>query len=217
MSSSPGGLFNIFDPRLIIGDEESKRTPGKRYLYVEHPIEGWRVFLRAVCFLHKDNEPFDASDFLVVKKTGGKPTSSVWEPPKGQMEGKDYIRDTSLIESMAINVRREVEEEAKISYIHNLRYTGLVVQNREHDYPKNTYFQYHIFQAFVSPTEIQSAENIFNWYKENPSKFKKLRKDQQEKDAIGWFHPRHTKLFGRWAPSIVALYLQYNIHPSTLM
>jgi hypothetical protein len=216
MSSSPGGLFNIFDSRVKIGNEESKRTPGKRYLYVEHPTEGWKVFLRAVCFLHRDDVPFDATHFLVVRTTGSKNTSVSWEPPKGQMEGKDLIKDVSLIESMATNVTREVEEEAKIKHIHNLRYTGLVVQNREDDYPENTYFQYHIFQAFVSPVELESAHSLFDFYKKNPSEFKKLRKDQQEKDAIGWFHPKRTKLFGRWSPSIVALYLQYNIQPSTL-
>jgi 8-oxo-dGTP pyrophosphatase MutT (NUDIX family) len=203
------GLLNVFEPGLIRGSAKLAFAPHKRYFYVEHPQEGWRVYLRAACFLHEEGQPFDPKRFLVVKRKDATATSKAWEPPKGQMEGKDAKpEDANLIELMAENVRRETMEEAKITEIHKLRYTGLVVQSREPDYPANTYFQYHIFQAFTSQHAIQKAHDTFTWLKEHPAYFERLRADKREKDELAWFDPKHTKLMGKWSPSIVALYLQ---------
>jgi hypothetical protein len=92
--------------------------------------------------------------------------------------------------------------------VKNLQYTGLVLQSSETDYPPNTFFQYHIFNGTVPSKEIKEADEKFEWYKEHPAAFKKLKKDYTEKDAIAWFDSKKTRLFGRWSPSIVALYLQ---------
>ena len=209
MITSPHGLLNVFEPGLTRGSAKLEYQPHKRYFYVEHPIEGWRVYLRAVCFLHEAGKPFDASRFIVVKRKDADPSTKAWEPPKGQMEGKDAKPDdASLIELMAENVRREVFEESKIKRIQHLRYTGLVVQSREPDYPKNTYFQYHIFQAVVQPKDIEDAQKEFQWLTEHPAAFARLRADKREKDALDWFDANKTRLMGRWSPSIVALYLQ---------
>lgn len=209
MTTSPSGLFNVFEPGLVRGSAKLDFAPHKRYFYVEHPVEGWRVYLRAACFLHEAGAPFNPQRFLVVKRKDADSNTKAWEPPKGQMEGKDAKPEGApLIELMAENVRREVLEESKIEKIHHLRYTGLVVQSREPDYPKNHYFQYHIFQAVVSPNEIQKANIKFQWLNEHPAYFARLRSDRREKDAIDWFDPKKTKLMGKWSPSIVALYLQ---------
>jgi ADP-ribose pyrophosphatase YjhB (NUDIX family) len=209
MITSPHGLLNVFEPGLIRGSAKLEYQPHKRYFYVEHPIEGWRVYLRAVCFLHEAGQPFDASRFLVVKRKDADPSTKAWEPPKGQMEGKDAKPDEApLIELMAENVRREVLEESKIKRIQHLRYTGLVVQSREPDYPANTYFQYHIFQAVAHSNDIEAAQKEFQWLREHPAAFARLRADKREKDALAWFDANKTKLMGRWSPSIVALYLQ---------
>lgn len=207
--SQTSGLLNVFQPGLVRGAAQLAFAPHKRYFYVEHPQEGWRVYLRAACFLHEEGQPFDPTRFLVVKRKDATPSSKAWEPPKGQMEGKDAKpEDANLIELMAENVRRETLEEGKISELHKLRYTGLVVQSREPDYPPNTYFQYHIFQAFTTPEAIQKAQEEFKWLVEHPKYFERLRSDKREKDAIAWFDPKHTRLMGKWSPSIVALYLQ---------
>ncbi len=80
------------------------------------------MYLRACCFLHEEGKPFEAERFLVVKRTDADPSSKAWEPPKGQMEGKDASpKDSPLIELMAENVRREVGEESKITEIRQLR------------------------------------------------------------------------------------------------
>lgn len=203
-SISPAGLFNVFEPGLTRGSTQMGR---KHYAYVEHPTEGWRVYLRSAGFLHEEGST-EPLRFLVVKRTGADPTTKAWEPPKGQMEGKD-AKGAALIELLGENVRREVAEEAKIHALKGLRYTGLVVQSREPDYPKDHYFQYHIFQAFVSTDEIEAAAQEFMWYKEHPAAFARLRSDKKEKDDLTWFDPKRTKLMGKWSPSLVALYLQH--------
>ena len=209
MTTSPKGLLNVFEPGLVRGAARLDFAPHKRYYYVEHPVEGWRVYLRAACFLHEAGHPFNPQRFLVVKRKDANPDTKAWEPPKGQMEGKDAKpEDASLIELMAENVRREVAEESKIKNIHHLRYTGLVVQSREPDYPANHYFQYHIFQALTTTENIAIAQEELQWLTEHPAYFNRLRADKREKDALAWFDPQRTRLMGKWSPSIVALYLQ---------
>ena len=200
------GLLNVFEPGLKRGAARLSYAPHKRYFYVEHPTEGWRVYLRACCFLHEADSPRDR--FLVVKTKDASPTTKSWEPPKGQMEGKDAKPHTApILKLMAENVKREVSEEAKIHSIQNLKYTGLVFQSRENDYPPNHYFQYHLFEANVRPKQIDNAVQEFAWLNDHPAAFAKLRSDKREKDEIAWFDPKKTRLFGRWSPSIVALYL----------
>ena len=210
------GILNVFQPGLKRGEEVSAfaRKLGygvKKYFYVESPKEGWRVFIRAVCFIHIKGKNFDPANFVVVKRTGGNPAYKVWEPPKGQTEGKDGLRNPkdSLLKILKENVSREVFEEAKIdSYaLKNLKHTGLVLQSVEKDYPENTYFQYHIFNAFIDEAEYDKAKARFDWYKEHPKAWERLRKDRREKDDIDMFDPKRTLLMGSWSPSIVAMYL----------
>jgi 8-oxo-dGTP pyrophosphatase MutT (NUDIX family) len=205
--SSPHGLLNIFEPGLIRGAAKLSYQPHKRYFYVEHPVEGWRVYVRMACFIHEEGSN-DPRRFLVVKKKDASPSSNAWEPPKGQMEGKDAKPEGApLLKLMAENVRRETLEEAKIEKINNLRYSGLVVQSRENDYPANHYFQYHIFQAITTANQIEKAQETFKWLNEHPKAFARMRSDVREKDALAWFDPKKTKMMGRWSPSILALYL----------
>jgi 8-oxo-dGTP pyrophosphatase MutT (NUDIX family) len=205
-------LYNVFQPGLVRGAAKLPFAPHKRYFYVEHPIEGWRVYLRSCAFLHEADAPLDYRRFLVVKRYGGDAKKKTWEPPKGQMEGKDGNRPrTPILRLLEENVRREVEEEAKIKKIQLLHHTGLVFQSQEKDYPANHYFQYHIWQGFVGSDEINKAANEFQWLQEHPAAFARLRKDRREKDALAWFDPKHTLMMGKWSPSIVAMYLSSNL------
>lgn len=214
------GIINVFQPGLERGSEVSEYAkkmgygPNKKYFYVQTPNyeddkkNGFRVFMRACCFIHLkgSHEPYN---FIVVKNTDASPNSKSWEPPKGQTEGKDGLKDLSkpLLNILAENLRREVQEEAKIETIEKLQHTGLVLQSRESEYPKNTFFQYHIFKAFIDVNEFEKAKEKFSWYKQHPKAWARLRKDHREKDDLDWFDPTKTKLYGRWSPSIVALYL----------
>jgi len=126
------------------------------------------------------------------------------------MEGKDALKHprTAVLELVKQNVKREVEEEAHINVLHNLRHTGLVYQNVEPDFLPNTYFQYHIFQAFAPTKAIQRGLNWFAWLKDHPRYFARLKRDKKEKDELQWFDPVETKMMGRWSPSIMPMYVQ---------
>ena len=85
---------DVFQKGLIRGSEKMPYDPEKSYFYVEHPQEGWRVYLRACCFIHEVPEEgacIDPTRFLVVKRSGRAANGKEWEPPKGQMEGKDGL------------------------------------------------------------------------------------------------------------------------------
>ena len=44
--------LDVFQPGLIRGAASLAFAPHKRYFYVEHPEEGWRVYLRDGTFIH---------------------------------------------------------------------------------------------------------------------------------------------------------------------
>jgi len=200
--------FDVFQDGLVRGEEKMPYDPEKAYFYVEHPEQGWRVYLRSCVFIHVvgSNDP---SKFVVVKKTGTKTYAPTWEPPKGQMEGKDALKHTRtpIWKILEENARREVEEEAGMDKLRDLKLTGLVFQASERDYKPNTYFQYHIFRAFVTQAQYDKAVEYFAWRKEHPAAVARMKRDRREKDAVAWFDPRKTKMMGRWSPAIVAMYL----------
>jgi len=205
MSEVP--ILDVFQRGLRRGAAKLPYAPHKRYFYVEHPTEGWRVYLRACTFIHEAGVPFDQSRFLVVKRYEGDPKKKTWEPPKGQMEGKDTHMRTPVLKLLQENVYREVAEEAKVRRLMNLRHIGKVLQSQEPDYPKNHYFQYHCFQAFVTSDEVDAAAKEFEWLNEHKDLWEKMPKDVREKDALAWFNPRETQMMGRWSPTLVAMYL----------
>lgn len=201
-------VFDIFQSGLIRSSARLSHDPTKLYFYVEHPADGWRVYLRTACFIHELTKPFNPDRFLVVKRTDGESWAPSWEPPKGQMEGKDMQNSNfSIYNLLRDNIRREVQEEAKITNIRDLQHTGLVLQSRESNYPENTFFQYHIFTGYAHPRQIAGAFDKFNWFIQHPAAFLRLRRENREKDGIAWFDPEETKLMGKWSPTIVKMYL----------
>ena len=197
--------FDVFQPGLIRGSERLPFAPHKKYFYVSHPTEGWRVYLRAACFIHELYKPFTTSKFIVVKRTGGDPEKATWEPPKGQMEGKDVRANRTILQLLKENIRREVCEEAKIDNVRELTHTGLILQDIEPDFLPNTYFQYHIFSGYAHPMQIESAFNEFKWVSENREEFMQLSSDKREKDAIAWYDPT-KKMMGKWSPTLLKMY-----------
>jgi len=202
-------VFDVFQPGLVRGEASFKHKPDKKVFYVEHPDEGWRVFLRAVCFIHEMGRE-DQGRFVVLKKTGMDHKGFAWEAPKGQMEGKDGLAHPSwsVLKLLKENIRRETKEEAKISKFVRLEYLpDLVVQAKESEYGPHDYFQYHVFRAIVKPAILEKAAKTFAYYKAHPEAFAALSSDDNEKDAIAWYDPKRTKSMGRWSPTLVKLYL----------
>ena len=64
-------VLDVFQPGLIKSAARMAHDPRREYFYVEHPVEGWRVYLRTACFIHEANKPFNPGRFLVVKRTDG--------------------------------------------------------------------------------------------------------------------------------------------------
>jgi len=202
-------IFDIFQKGLIRGGERLPYDPAKAYAYVEHPTEGWRVYLRSCVFLHPNYEPFNNKHFLVVKRTGARRKTATWEMVKGQAEYKDMRQgQKSILELLKENVLRETEEESHITEVQNLKHTGLVFQAQESDFPDNWYFQYHIFQGFVTPEQVRQSFDTFAWIKEHPKAFARWKRDRKEKDAVAWFNPKETHLNPRWCPDIAVLYFR---------
>lgn len=213
MSKESPGILDIFQEGLRRNSARLPHDPQKKYAYVEHPNEGWRVYLRSAVFIHEEGVPYNPRRFIVVKKTGSRMTSAVWEPPKGQMEGKDLTgisgRNKSILEVLKENARRETAEESFLEDLHGLEHTGLVFQGQESSYPPNHFFQYHIFRATVNLMALRHSYHIFDWIQSHKAEFSKWKRDMREKDAIEWFDPKKTRLNPRWCPSIVALYLGF--------
>jgi hypothetical protein len=214
-------IKNIFQTGLIRGQKRLPHDPEKQYAYMKHPVEGWSVYMRSCAFLFVEGTGTvltDPSKFIVVKKMGSSPNGKTWEPPKGQMEGKDADiysrRPRSALKILKENVRREIYEEAHIKKIKGLHHTGLVFQDREYNYPPGTFFQYHIFYGTISDAEYNAAQEYFKSLQEHPEILETLTRDCLEKDAIAIYEHGKTKLFGRWSPKIVKLWLGVFSHPS---
>ena len=202
-------IFDVFQKGLIRGAEHLSYDPTKAYAYVEHPTEGWRVYLRGAAFLHED--PLQLDRFMVFRNSKPKHSrKNIWEPPKGQMEGKDLLRrpNEPLLRLMTNSILREVEEEAHITDIKQTRYTGLVFQSQESSYPKNWFFQYHIFQMIITSDTVENVFDTFLWMEEHPKAVKRWRRDRKETDRVAWFNPKDTPLNPRWCPTIVYAYLK---------
>jgi hypothetical protein len=204
-------ILDVFQKGLRRGAEHLPYDPSKAYAYVEHPTEGWRVYLRTAIFLHED--PLQMDKFLVFRNSkpyARKHKQEMWEPPKGQMEGKDLLRHSGepLLPLMVQSLLREVEEEAHITDLKEIRYTGLVFQSQEEDYPTNCFFQYHLFQSVLSPSRVEQVFEKFAWIQNHPKAVARWRRDRRETDRVSWFNPKQTPLNPRWCPTIVFAYLK---------
>ena len=203
--------LDVFQPGLIRGSAHLPHDPEKAYAYVEHPTEGWRVYLRTASFLYDKSRPIEKSQFLVVKRRDAPLQAPTWEPPKGQMEGSVFrgAKDQRLLSLLKQTALREIAEESFITHVTHLQHTGLVYQQKEKDYPPNHFFQYHLFTGLVSPPQIESAFSMFEWIRAHPKAFARFTRDRREKDAISWYNLRRTRLNPRWCVAIVRLYLTH--------
>ena len=201
--------FDVFQPGLIRGSVHLPYDPEKAYAYVEHPTEGWRVYLRTATFLYDSSQPFIKSRFLVVKKAGAPYEAPTWEPPKGQMEGSVFrgAKDRPLQDLLKQTALREIAEESFIEHVTHLGPTGLIYQQKEKDYPPNHFFQYHLFTGLVSPTQIEKAFAMFDWIHSHPKAFARFTRDRREKDAVAWYNRSKTRLNPRWCHAIVRMYV----------
>ena len=218
--------WNLYVPGCRFGSHDFKRF-NKQYVYVELPESENRVFLRTATFLEVQDVPGQTYEpcYVLVHDIGTKGPQS-WDPPKGQVEYKEYEtiqhkHRTARAQLRALlkeGVRREVEEESRIKLedIKGLReIPNLVVGGHHADLPNHFQYQYHIFEGKVSYKVFQKAKAKIDNLRENPHLTVSMPKDIIEKDEVALWSPSDGlgMIMDGDPKKIMQLYMRYkNIH-----
>ena len=172
---------------------------GKKYTYVKKDFN--LIFLRNIIFLTK---PHDLHRVVVVREWGAHNNRSVWEPPKGQMEWKEFagtsihagdvLSSKQLLHEMKKGVQREMVEEAKIlpKDLHSLKPLDMryIQAWPESDVP-NAHFMYQFWHATITNTAMYDAQRDMETLTHTVDIHNALPKDLIEKDAVTWWSPKN--------------------------
>ena len=181
------------------------------------------IFLRNIAFLHPANDPHK----VVVVHEWGSRMDRDWEPPKGQMEWKEFaaegfrkgqtITDDQLVGAMRAGVLREVEEEAKIrpSHIHGL---DLLPMSYSEDFKAagpNCKFRYQFWTGAVSAADLRKAQTHLAEIVGSPEIQASLSADKKEKDAVVFWKPTANaewdKIRGAFSGIMTRMYYEYGM------
>ena len=194
---------------------------GKSYACIKTK-SGQMVFLRNILFLHNLKKP---EQIAVVHEFGKRTDKAAWEPPKGQMEWKEFSaegvkRNASLTAHkleryQREGVLRELTEEAKIlpSEINGLTRLPFVYKQAwsESGLP-NAYFCYQYWRAYTSPEVLFEAQNRLDILKADADLKAMLPADNSEKDAIKWWSPTSASawedIYGSFSKKMTSLYFK---------
>jgi ADP-ribose pyrophosphatase YjhB (NUDIX family) len=174
---------------------------GKQYVYVKTPgaAKAPRVFLRNILFLRRASKP---SEIALVHEWGA--SSDVeWEPPKGQMEWKEFaaragavasgsiIQANTLANYMREGVLREMSEEAKVKpeEIQNLRMLPLAYEQAWAKASTTSHparFRYQFWEAQITDSIMLEAQARLKALVTHPN-LHSMPSDVKEKDAIVWW------------------------------
>ena len=174
-------------------------SSGKSYAYILTPT-GEKVFLRNILFLHNAENP---SQIALVHEFGKRSDKATWEPPKGQMEWKEFsaeglskggtLRARSLERHQRAGILRELTEEAKIlsSEIKGLtRLPYAYSQPWPESGVPGAHFMYQYWRASTTPKTLLEAQKRLDILKGDADLRAMLPPDNVEKDAIKWWNPR---------------------------
>ena len=170
---------------------------GKRYAYVRPDGAPGPIFLRNILFLTPAN---DARTIAIVCEMGSHGGHGTWEPPKGQMEWKEFadsgfksggrITPAELFKYMRRGVLREMTEEAKVlpSEIQNLRRLPIqYAQAWSESKVAGAAFMYQFWHATLNPGAMYEAQKRLAALVAHPDWIKILPPDMCEKQAIKWY------------------------------
>lgn len=192
---------------------------GKKYTYLKR--DGRPIFLRNICFLSKIGDPHT---IVVVREWGSKSDNQVWEPPKGQMEWKEFqearihkgqtLEPQILLHHMKEAVQREMTEEAKIlpEHVKDLSPLPLVYTQ---DWPESgvpkAAFLYQFWLGHITDEALKAAQNDMKSLVGSPDLKEILLHDYTEKDAVAWWNPKHgwSKIRSGFSKKMTALYYDY--------
>lgn len=190
---------------------------GKNYAFVREGDK--RFFLRNIAFLRQMNQP---SKLVVVREWGSTTEQGAWEPPKGQMEWKDFseagvkpnqrVTIPRLVEFMKDGILREIAEEAKImpSEIQDLRYIPLSYKQAFPKAGPDAFFRYQFWEGAVS--DLVPAQKRLRELVAHPDWVRMLPADVSEKDKVTWWSPTNMAtqnwIRGDFSGSMVRTYLK---------
>jgi hypothetical protein len=189
---------------------------GKQYAYMIDPDTNAKIFLRNILILTRNS---DAYTIAVVREWGAK-ARAAWEPPKGQMEWKEFrgsgartLTPAQLTAHQRAGVLRELTEEAKIlpTEISHLRKLPLIYrQPWEESGVRNAHFMYQFWTARATDETMLEAQKRMNFLTSDPDLKYLLSSDVTEKDAIAWWLPRSDDdwkdIRGAFSKKMTALY-----------
>lgn len=191
---------------------------GKKYTYAI--IEGKKVFLRNIVFLTTANE----KDTCVIVHEWGKPLKGRWEPPKGQVEWKEFedsnikprtkLSESDLQKYMRKGALREMVEESNI-LPDEVKNVHLLPLSYTQDWPESKVpgakFIYMFWAGVVHKSIVQTASRRIREIVENPEWKEMLPADLCEKDAIQWWNPTNGWDFIRagFSKKMTRMYIEY--------
>lgn len=170
---------------------------GKKYAYWKD--NGKPVFLRNIIFLVNEA---NKKQVAIVREWGATSNSRVWEPPKGQMEWKEFedlgVKPNSIIPvrtvaaEMKKGVLREMCEEAKI-HPRDIRGLKKLPLTHRQAWPEskvpNAEFMYQFWTATTNTKTLLEAKKCLQDLVDNPDWKEMLPNDLSEKDNIEWYTP----------------------------
>ena len=172
-----------------------KFPSGKQYACVRDGKT--KTFLRNIAFLH----PASDKRRIVLVHEWDYPMNREWEPPKGQMEWKEFAAEgykkgqkltvQQLMAAARQGVLREVAEEAKIpkTSIQSLHPLSLSYTEPFPEAGPNAYFRYQFWEGIVDAETVKAAQRTIERIVNNPEVAAKLPADKKEKDAVGFWKP----------------------------
>lgn len=200
----------------MIIDSHIAKVGGKEYAFVRDG--GRRIFLRNILFVRHTTNP---KEIAIVKEWGSK-DAKAWEPPKGQMEWKEFaqrdyhkghhITTEQMIVMMREGVLRELQEEAKImpNEIDNL--VILPLSYTEQFPGSKDCFRYQFWEATCK--SLKPAQKRIHDLVSHPDWVAMIQPDAKEKDAVEWWTPTSTswhKIRGEFSMKMVEIWVHHTI------
>lgn len=166
---------------------------GKQYVYIVK--EGVPIFLRNILIITRAANP---REIAIVREWGARTNKGAWEPPKGQLEWKEFggkprtLTTAALFKHMRAGILREITEESKflpkeLTHFHRLP-TQYIQDWPEAGIP-GAKFMYQYWQAVASDKAMANAQARMKELVDNPDWKHMLPADLTEKDAVKWWKP----------------------------
>jgi hypothetical protein len=192
---------------------------GKEYACVVNQ-DGTKTFLRNIAFLHAPRAP----QRIVVVHEWDHPMDKEWEPPKGQMEWKEFkaagyrrgqrVDAQAMLNAMRAGVLREVAEEAKIpaTAIRNLHVLPFAYTAPFPEAGAKAKFRYQFWSGEVTAAGVAEAQKRMERIVGSPAVQARLPADKKEKDAVGFWEPKadnQGQIRGAFSGEMTRMYYEW--------